>query len=371
MIGSIIEKCTGCRACEKICPKNAIEMKENEKGFIYPHVNHEKCIECGLCFNRCPINSKEVENEKEAYASYALDNEIRKQSSSGGVFTLIAEYVINQNGIVFGAAFDSNFNVEHIYAQKKEELSALRKSKYTQSNTKNTYVEAKKFLDEGRLVYYSGTPCQIEGLKAYLNKEYENLITQDLICHGVPSPKVWQEYLKYKNKKIKEINFRSKENCTWQNFELSFKYDDETESRHHDKDTFMKLFLRDIILRDSCYNCSFKKENRISDITIADFWGIDEVLEGFNDQKGISLLILNNKKGKALINPILNQMVIKKVDFYEAIKENPSMTKSVKRHEKSEEVFEKLRQNKIFEVFDNMEKEEEGMNEENSDNNNL
>lgn len=354
MIEYLKKQCTGCRACEKLCPQNAIEMREDERGFLYPHIDYEKCIKCGICKSRCPINHVEKKHNIEAYAAFNKDEKIRKQSSSGGVFTLFAEHVIDKKGVVFGVAFDNDFKVEHIKIEKKEDLAKLRGSKYLQSNTKNTYIEAKKVLEQGRLVYYSGTPCQIEGLYAYLGKDYENLITQDVICHGVPSPKIWESYLKYKNRKIEKINFRSKEDCTWQNFEISFEYNDYKENMHHDEDVYMKLFLKDIILRESCYNCSFKKENRIADITLADFWGIDNVASHLNDQKGTSLLIVHSNKAEALKNAVLNKMIIEKVDFYEAIKHNPSMIKSVVKHEKSEEIFDMLKNGKIFEVFKQM-----------------
>lgn len=356
MIELYKQKCTGCRACEKLCPKNAIKMVENEKGFLYPCIDKEKCVECEICKLKCPINNKENENKKEVYAAYNKDEKTRKNSSSGGLFTLFAEYIIENQGIVFGAAFDKDFKVEHIYITQKEEIEKLRCSKYVQSDTKNTYVQAKEFLEQGKLVYYSGTPCQIEGLYAYLTKKYDNLITQDIICHGVPSPKIWESYLKYKNKKFESINFRSKENATWQDFELNFKYKNGEENVHHDKETYMRLFLKDVILRESCYDCSFKKQNRNSDILLADFWGIDNVDKEFNDKKGVSLLIVNSKKGKKLVEKLSDKMIKKEVPFAEAIALNPSMLKSAKKHSSYEKVFKKLDEGKIEEIFDNIEK---------------
>ena len=352
MIECFAKKCTGCRACEKLCPKSAITMIENKKGFLYPQVDYKKCIKCGLCKTKCPINNIEEKNDIKAYAAFNRDEEIRKKSSSGGLFTLFAEYIIENGGAVFGASFDKDFKVEHIKVERKEELDKLRGSKYVQSDTKNTYKEAKELLENGRLVYYSGTPCQVEGLYSYIGKEYDNLITQDIICHGVPSPKIWESYLKYKNRSIEKVNFRSKENSTWENYEISFKYNDGEESINHDQDIYMKLFLKDAILRESCYNCSFKKKNRESDITLADFWGIDKVVHNFNDQKGVSLLILNSKKGQRLKDMILEKLVLEEIELDNAIKYNKSMIRSVKKHKKSQDIFEKLNNGNIFEVFE-------------------
>lgn len=355
MIEIFRKQCTGCRACEKMCKKNAIEMVADEKGFLYPKVNYKKCIECGLCKLRCPINNEEKENDIKAYAAFNKNQEIRENSSSGGVFTVFAEYFLDKGGVVFGVGFDEEFKAENVKVENKGDLKKLRGAKYLQSNTKDTYLEAKKLLEEGKKVYYSGTPCQIEGLYSYLGKQYENLITQDLICHGVPSPKVWEEYLKYKGKKIKDIRFRSKEKCTWENYELSFTYEDGKESINHNKDVYMNLFLKDVILRDSCYNCKFKKENRMSDITLADFWGIDEVEKGFNDKRGTSLLILNSAKAKDLVEKLRDKIELKEVDLKKAIKHNKSMVSSVKKHEKSNEVFKMLEDGKIFEIFKSIE----------------
>ncbi len=327
--------CTGCRACEKRCPINAIKMVEDKKGFLYPEVDEKICIKCGLCARICPTNNKETEKEKRAYATYNKDEKIRLDSSSGGIFDILAKHIIKKGGVVFGAAFDKDFNVKHIYIDNIKDVYKLRKSKYVQSDTTDTFETAKKILDEGKYVYYSGTPCQIEGLKSYLGKEYDKLVTQDIICHGVPSPRVWREYLKYKAINIQDINFRSKEKSSWEEYQFKIVYNNKEEYEDHNKNIFMRLFLSDLILRDSCYNCKFKKENRESDFTLADFWGIDKTNKQMNDHKGISLLIINSPKGQEILKNILNKIEIKEVLFKDAIKGNKSMTVSANKNKKT------------------------------------
>lgn len=339
-------KCCGCHACYNVCPKNAITMIEDEKGFEYPIIDKEKCIECGLCRKVCPVlNSAKVENEPIAYSAYNKDEKIRKESSSGGVFTLLAEEILNRNGVVFGASFDEEFNVHHTYIEDKEELKKFRGSKYVQSSIGNTYRKAKEFLENDRYVLFTGTPCQIEGLKSFLRKEYDKLYTQDIICHGVPSNKIWDKYKQYRKEVDKgapqKINFRNKDDG-WKEYNINFKYENTEYKNNHNKDLYIKAFLQDIVLRDSCYNCSFKKKNRISDITLADFWGIEKVLPEMDDNKGTSLVIVNSKKGKELIEKVKDKMIYKEVNFDDAIQYNPSMTKSVEMNKNREKFFENL-----------------------------
>ena len=207
-------QCCGCTACSSICPKKAIEMKQDEEGFLYPVVDKSKCIDCGLCDRACPIkNSKEIKKEQHAYIFQNSNDDVRKESTSGGAFTAIAEYVIALGGIVYGAAFDDNYKVIHIGIDKREELYKFRNSKYVQSEICNCYSEIREILETGRIVCFSGTSCQVEGLKRYLLKDYENLILVDVVCRAVPSPLIWKKYLtlrqrKYKN--ISKIMFRDK-----------------------------------------------------------------------------------------------------------------------------------------------------------------
>ena len=340
------EECCGCSACYNICPKNAIHMQEDEKGFKYPVIDKEKCINCGLCQKVCPIiNNNNIANNPQAYACYCKDEDIRIKSSSGGIFTLLATYILFNSGVVYGVALDSEFNVKHIRIDSIEKLENLRGSKYVQSNIGDTYKEVKKLLDDDIKVLFTGTPCQIEGLKCFLQKDYENLYTQDLICHGVPSPKVWRKYLEYQKNKnseiIKSISFRNKDR-SWTLFGMKITFDSGVYSKDLGHDLFMQMFLQNICLRDSCYACKFKKYNRISDITLADFWGINHIMPEMNDDKGTSLVIVNSEKGKRLFEEIKDSIVYETANLDDALKYNPSMIESVKVNNKRESFFEDL-----------------------------
>ena len=340
-------KCMGCHACYNKCPVQAIEMVEDEKGFKYPQVNKEKCINCGLCEKVCPIlNQVKVENKPVAYAVKNLEEKIRKQSSSGGMFTVLSEVILNDGGVVFGVAFDENWKLKHTYVENVEKLQIFRGSKYLQSTIGDTYAKVKEFLQDGRKVMFTGTPCQIEGLKSYLGKENDNLFTQDIICHGVPSPKIHERYLEHlkdksKTEKIENIVHRTKSNG-WKNWSVKIKFCNSEYIKSHNDDPYMQAFLQNISLREACYDCQFKKRNRVSDITLADFWGIENIVPEMDDDKGTSLVIVNSEKGKQIFEQIKDKIIYKQVNFEEAIIYNPSMTESVKPGPNREKFFENL-----------------------------
>lgn len=319
-------KCCGCHACYNACPVNAIKMKEDGNGFKYPEVDKEKCINCGLCERVCPIiQNRKADISDEIHKAYAVNNKddnTRKNSSSGGMFSLIATYVLDNKGIVFGAAFDDEWQVKHIEIDNKEDLAKLQTSKYVQSTIGDAYKKAKQYLDDNKMVLFTGTPCQIEGLQTYLQKDYEKLYTQDIVCHGVPSPKVWKKYLEYRekqdNKKPIKVNFRQKDNG-WGTYEFLIKYKDNEYKVNHNNDLFFKAFLGNVCLRESCYSCSFKKMNRLSDITLGDFWGIENILPEMNDDKGTSLVIINSLKGKELFDKVKENCNYKEVDFRKSV----------------------------------------------------
>lgn len=340
-------KCCGCHACYNVCPKNAIEMIEDDKGFKYPNINEDVCINCNLCEKVCPVLKKvEVENIPVSYACYNKNEEVRKNSSSGGIFTLLAEKILEKNGVIYGASFNDAWLVEHIRIDNKDELYKLQTSKYLQSSINDTYKQAKNDLDNNKLVLFTGTPCQVNGFISYLRgKTYDNLYTQDIICHGVPSPKVWKKYLKYREeldgKHPMRINFRQKDEG-WNMFALLLQYKDSVYKTNHRDDLFMQAFLRNACLRDSCYNCSFKSKNRQTDITLADFWEVENIVPEFNDNKGTSLLIVNTEKGEKLFESIKNKMIFQESDFESSIRPNPSIYESVSKPKNSEEFFDNL-----------------------------
>lgn len=336
-------KCCGCHACFNICPKKAIKMKKDEKGFKYPIIDKKKCVGCKLCEKVCPVlKSTIVSNDIFAYACYNKNEFERLNSSSGGIFILIAKAVINKNGVVYGASLDENFEVKHIKVDTEENLTKLMGSKYVQSDIGTTFSEIKQMLEDGKIVLFTGTPCQIEGLKSFLVKDYSNLYTQDIICHGVPSPLVWKKYREYRKNKDKllpkSISFRNKDNG-WLSFNMKFVYNNKEYKASQNTDLYMQAFLKNISLRDSCYNCHFKKINRVSDITLADYWGIQNIDKNMFDNKGTSLVIINSNKGKELFELIKNDINFISTDLNEALKYNTAMTESVKSSKNREEFF--------------------------------
>lgn len=307
------KNCCGCTACVSACPKSCISMSADMEGFLYPVVDSVKCIDCGLCEKVCPVLHP-VTNETEplVYAAINNDEAVRMQSSSGGIFTLIAEYVLARGGVVFGACFDCDWNVIHDYTETKEGLAIFRGSKYVQSNVGNSFTQVKTFLDSGREVLFSGTPCQVAGLKNYLRKPYSNLLTVDLVCHGVPSPEVWRKYLQEticrvygikKNKLevnpgdyISDISFRAKDKG-WKKYNVKIIFrDGKVEMMPFFENPYMNVFLSDLSLRPSCYACPAKLHNVQSDITLADFWGVNRINPDIDDDKGCGLILIHNKE---------------------------------------------------------------------------
>lgn len=346
---TITEKknCTGCYACSNICPQHCITMESDSEGFCYPKVNMESCVNCGLCEKVCPVLHKtEQSHTPTAYATYNKEETVRMQSSSGGIFTLIADYVLDNNGIVYGVAFDGQFDVVHVAVDNKEDLSRLRGSKYVQSKIGDTYKQAKDFLREERQVLFTGTPCQIAGLKSYLGRGYNNLICQDIICHGVPSPAVWRQYLELRIQKSgaspEKITFRQKDK-SWKRYDVQIDFAKGIiYNRPAKNEPYMRAFLSNVCLRPSCYDCQYKTLSRVSDVTLADYWDIESQHPEMDDDKGTSLVMIHSTKGAEVFDKLKDKICYKEVDAVQAVTGNASAVKSSAWNPKREKFFTEL-----------------------------
>lgn len=330
------QDCSGCTACASVCPKHCIEMRPDSEGFLYPVVDENTCINCGLCNNICPVlNQSEPRQPLHCYAAKNKNKDVLLKSSSGGVFSLLAQYIIAaKNGAVFGAMWE-NERVVHGFIESTDELYKLRGSKYVQSDLKDSFHKVSMFLKAGRHVLFSGTPCEIAGLKSYLRKDYENLLTVDLACHGTPSPKVLSMYIKELKDKYGVdslfLNFRDK-STGWSTYSVSaYSGDTKLFSELASKNIYMRGFLRELYSRPSCHACSFKSFRSGSDITLADFWGIEEVLPEFYSADGASLIITHSTKAESLIHRI-DSVVIKGVELEKVICQNGSLLHSEEPH---------------------------------------
>lgn len=352
------KNCCGCSACLQKCPKKCISMLCDNEGFLYPVVDKAVCIDCGMCEKVCPfLNPYEKRSPLKTIAAINKDEKIRMQSSSGGVFTKIAEQIINQGGVVFGARFDENWQVVLDYTETVEGLESFRGSKYVQAVVGDTFIKCEQFLKAGRKVLYTGTPCQVSGLKHYLRKDYENLFVVDFVCHGVPSPMVWNNYLHevvndYKKHAHKEsgrkkcglyslnstpvitgVNFREK-GMGWKNFRMVLNFTKSTSdgkeafdlSSIHDENPYMKSFLKDFCLRPSCHDCKVKGCSSDSDMTIGDFWGIDNLMPEIDDDKGVSVVLMHNLKLSHYLKS--SDLVIRESTYDDVCKVNTAIIQS-------------------------------------------
>lgn len=325
-------KCCGCGACMQRCPKQCITMCEDEEGFLYPLIDVSVCIDCSLCEKVCPmLNQDNPQLPLQVFAAKNNNDDKRLRSSSGGIFILIAEQIIKRGGVVFGARFDENWEVEHCFAEALEELIPFMRSKYVQSRIGNTYKQAEQFLKQGRPVLFAGTSCQIVGLRKFLGKEYENLLTIDVVCHETPSPGIWRDYLNIICKelgvgKITSINFRAKqdEGFEWKQYGLVIKgktlggKEQNVSSKWFRDDTYLRGFIGNLYLRPSCKNCPAKSGKSGSDLTLADFWGIESMEPQFADNVGISTVFVQSSKGTDILNS-LEDKVLKPMTYEQAV----------------------------------------------------
>ncbi|MCO1600974.1 Coenzyme F420 hydrogenase/dehydrogenase, beta subunit C-terminal domain [Desulfosporosinus nitroreducens] len=298
-------KCCGCHSCANVCPENCISMKPDNEGFLYPDVNVTKCINCNICEKVCPIinNDPEKPVKEKAYIVNIKDDKIREESTAGGAFSAIAQYTLDQGGVVFGATLGAGYFVYHMYVEKREDLGKFRSSKYVQSEIGKCFSKVKEFLDLGREVCFSGTPCQIEGLQHFLRKKYANLVTIDLVCRAVPSPMVWRKYIEYQQQKnqycIERVRFRDK--CygyKYSTMSLYMKPGCKKKDYHKgiESDVWLRAFFSGICVRPSCYECNFKKRYRTSDFTIWDCFSVGRYSKKLDDDKGTTRVIARTNK---------------------------------------------------------------------------
>ncbi len=338
-------KCSGCSACAAICPKNCIKMEIDSEGFAYPKVNEEVCVDCGACERICPINNRteEVAFPQYGYVVQHKDEKVRHESTAGGAFTAIAGWIIAQGGVVYGASYDADFMVEHSGTDKLEGLAKFRNSKYVQSNTGTTFSEVKKYLNRGRWVCYSGTPCQIEGLKSFLGKNYEKLITVDVVCHGIPSPLAWKRYLEMQREKLggfSKVLFRDK-HYGYKYSTMSF-FDREGKNIYAygiDTDQMTRAFFSDICDRPACYECAFKKRYRVSDFTIWDCYSVFQFDKKLDDDKGTTRVLIHSEKGRQIFEDIKKDIAWTEVSADDLTKGVREMIKSVNGNPNREAFF--------------------------------
>ena len=344
--------CCGCGGCAQICPRQCIQMKADREGFLYPSADRKQCIACGLCEKVCPVahadarNAKPISARLVAYAAYVLNETIREKSSSGGIFSLLAEQEIRCGGVVFGAAMDEDGRgVHHIAVETIGDLELLRGSKYLQSRMGNCFLQVRTLLKEGRRVLFSGTACQIAGLKEFLGPLRDNnaLMTVDVLCHGVPSDKVWKAELRNLRAKygrsVEKVSFRAKQ-TGWKKFSLYIRFSNGREYlRTHDEDAFMRLFLANICLRPSCHACCFKELSRPSDLTLGDCWGVDRVMPEMDDDRGTSVVLVHTKKGEAMWNQVKSQCCAVSADVDTILPPDSDSRKSVIPHRNRKKLF--------------------------------
>lgn len=321
--------CCGCNACVQKCPINCISMHEDEEGFLYPIVDLNRCVNCHLCEKVCPcLDQIEPLLPLSCYAAQNINEDIRNQSSSGGIFTSIAEKFIAEEGIVFGARFDKSWEIVHSYTNNKEDLVYFRGSKYIQSRIGDAYKQAESFLKQGRKVLFSGTPCQISALKHYLNKEYNELMTIEVVCHGVPSPKIWREYFESLDlANVSSISHKDK-STGWRGYSFTIK-DNKNKvlySERAEENVYMIAYFRNLSVRPSCFSCPSKSGRSRADLTLADYWGIEHVLPKIDDNKGISFVCVNTEKGKTLIEHL--ELTKHPTDYLQSIPYNSCIYES-------------------------------------------
>lgn len=347
------KNCCGCTACASVCSKNCINMESDEEGFLYPYFRRENCIYCNLCNEICPINKYlETITEQYSFLVQHKNETVLKESTSGGAFSAIAEVILNRNGIVFGAAFNTNIQVKHTYIESTNELYKFRNSKYVQSDLGECFRAAREFLEQGREVCFSGTPCQVEGLKSFLHKDYDALLLVDFVCRAVPSPLLWEMYKEYRGGNIKHVTFRNKTLYGYTYSQIAIETEFGTDYTGIESDTYMRAFFTNLCDRPSCYDCKFKKRYRISDITLWDCLDVSKFNKEFDNNKGVTRVLTHTEKGKQAINQIEPFCNVLEIPVEKAIENVKEMVKSVSINPLRDKFFEDLTSLPVDSLFD-------------------
>lgn len=343
-------KCFGCTACKKVCPKKAIEMKENEDGFLEPYIIEEKCIKCGMCEKKCPaLNYKEEEkiSPVKTVSAYKKDNNDYREYTSGGIFFEIAKLVIEEKGYVCGCIWDDEMNAKHIVSNNIDIVRKMQTSKYVQSDLNDCFEQIEKLTQKGTKVLFTGTACQIAGLKSAIDNN-DLLYTCEIVCHGVPSPKVWKKYVNYVEKKekskLKNVNFRYKGKYGWITPYSKYYFENGKEKMFltYNEDIYLQGFSKSLFYRSSCYSCIYKGKKSLSDLIIGDFWGCSSELLAATNNRGISIVLVNSEKGNELLDKIYEYYNVREEKLKEVVTENSPIIKPVSPNSKRTDFFEKL-----------------------------
>ena len=352
------QECCGCTACVAACPKECIVMKEDQEGFLYPNIDKDKCIRCGICEKVCPIlnETPEIPTEQTAYIVQNKNERVLQESTAGGAFTSIAKYALKNKGVVFGVELDSKLVAHHIYIESEKELFRFRNSKYVQSSVGDAFWQVRSFLDQGRIVCFSGTPCQVEGLKSYLGKDYEKLITVDVVCHAVPSPLIFRKYVEYQERRlsdtIKTVRFRDKY--------YGYKYstmnvitDNNQGNYHHgiESDPWLRAFFSNICDRPSCYHCHFKKRYRQSDFTIWDCFHVGRFSRELDNDKGATRVLVHSERGKKIFDAVKSEFHYIQMSPAAIVAGTKEMYRSIEPNERRQNFFDDAQSMSGTELF--------------------
>ncbi len=355
------DRCCGCAACYAICPKNAITMCPDAEGFLQPTVNHKACINCGKCENVCPVLNQGLPRTPLAvYAAKAKDDNLRRISSSGGVFSLLARQVLDKGGAVYGAAFEPpTHKVVHKRVTDEAGLDELRGSKYVQSEIGETYISVREDLENGMSVLFSGCPCQVAGLRRFLGKEYDNLLLVDVICHAVPSPLAWQKYLScQENKEHAKISRTfSRRNCDWRSFALSLEFVNPSGKAYlidSASGTYIHAFGAELLNRKTCHKCSFRSFKSGCDITIGDFWGIERIYPDMNDNNGVSAVICSTEKGNNVFLQNARFVEVRQSTIKQVMRRNKSVYYDFRINRKRNDFFDQIRECNFDEIVETL-----------------